>query len=65
MREIEKYVVSPTFDEMLGVMKLNIDGQKLLEMIRADPLGVIKRVGRMGEYFKRKGESEYDDYQDN
>lgn len=57
MDEIERYVKTPMFDEMLGVMKLPIDGPKLLEMIRADPLGVIKRVGRMGEYQRTtKGE---------
>lgn len=67
MDEIERYVKTPMFDEMLGVMKLPIDGPKLLEMIRSDPLGVIQRVGRMGEYQRTtKGENEYDDdYQDN
>lgn len=66
MDEIERYVVTPTFDEMIGIMKLNIDGPKILEMIREDPVGVIQRVGRMGEYGRRKGENEYDDdYQDN
>ncbi len=63
LKEIQSYVKTPMFDEMLGVMKLSMDGPKLLEMIRADPLGVLERIGHAAEYTKRKGEKD-DDYQD-
>lgn len=62
LKEIESYVKTPMFDEMLGVMKLSMDGPKLLEMIRADPLGVLQRIGHIDEYTNRK-EKEYGDYQ--
>lgn len=62
LKEIESYVKTPIFDEMLGVLQFNTDGPKLLEMIRADPLGVLQRIGHIEEYTNRK-EKEYDDYQ--
>lgn len=61
LKEIQQYVKTPMFDEMLGVMKLNIDGPKLLEMIREDPINVIERIGRIDGYSKRKEKS--NDYQ--
>ena len=62
LKEIESYVKTPMFDEMLGVLHFNTDGEQLLEMIRADPLGVIKRIGHIEERTNRK-EKTYDDYQ--
>lgn len=62
LKEIESYVKTPMFDEMLGVLKFSTDGPKLLEMIRADPLGVLQRIGHIEEYTNRK-EKEYDGYQ--
>ena len=62
LKEIESYVKTPMFDEMLGVLQFNTDGPELLEMIRADPLGVLQRIGHIEEYTNRK-EKEYGDYQ--
>lgn len=62
LKEIESYVKTPMFDEMLGVLQFNTDGEQLLEMIRADPLRVLKRIGHIEEYTNRK-EKEYNDYQ--
>lgn len=47
LKEIQSYVKTPMFDEMLGVLKFDTDGAKLLEMIRTDPLGVLERIGRI------------------
>ena len=62
LKEIKQYVNTPMFDEMLGVLQFNTDGPTLLEMIRADPLGVLQRIGHIDEYTNRK-EKEYNDYQ--
>lgn len=64
LKEIKSYVNTPMFDEMLGVLNFSTDGPKLLEMIRADPLGVLQRIGHFEEYTNRK-EKEYNDYQGN
>ena len=62
LKEIESYVKTPMFDEMLGVLHFNTGGETLLGMIRADPLGVLKRIGHIEERKNRK-EKTYDDYQ--
>lgn len=62
LKEIQSYVKTPMFDEMLGVLQFNTDGEQLLEMIRADPLGVLQRIGHIEERTNRK-EKTYNDYQ--
>ena len=44
MKEIESYVSKPMFDDIVNVFKLMVDGPKLLDLIKRDPLGVIDRM---------------------
>ena len=44
MKEIESYVSKPMFDDIVNVLKLMVDGPKLLDLIKRDPLGVIDRM---------------------
>ena len=59
MRETERYVTLPMFDEILGVLKLDANGPNLLGVIRADPLGVIERIRNLNT---EKGNDNDDDY---
>lgn len=44
MKEIESYVEKPLFGDIAYVLELMVDGPKLLELIKRDPLGVIDRL---------------------
>lgn len=52
MNEIERFVVSPMFEDIVGVLELCVSGPKLLKLIRDDPYGTIDRLKSTTE-FKR------------
>ena len=48
MNQIERYVQSPIFEDMVDAVKLSVSGPKLLDLVRADPLGTLERIRNEG-----------------
>lgn len=44
MKEIESYASSGFFEDVVDYLGLMVNGQKLLEMIRNDPQGILNRL---------------------
>ena len=46
--QVERYVRSPIFEDMVDAVKLSVSGPKLLKLVRADPLGTLERIRNNG-----------------
>ena len=61
INEIESYVRKPIFEDIVNVIELAVDGQKLLKLIRSDPHGVLERIKADPDNFRGKQAEEHEE----
>lgn len=63
MGEIERFVQKPMFEDIVDVLNLSVDGVKLLEIIKSDPIAVIERL-RKGDSDNSESNTDFHDKND-
>lgn len=64
IKEIESYVSTPIFEDIVDMLEFGVNGQKLLDLIQTDPVGVIKRLNANPENVKERPKDRHENIHD-